>query len=95
MSATENAIKISLPSADFEHQVPMITVPNDYKELVSPQSSHSDFVQNITPFTEVRNSLHGSNDSVNAEKTFEKPPVTLLQLLNVIQKLHKKQTYCT
>ena len=58
-------MKTSLPSTDCEYQALLITVPNDYKENVSPQRSLSDFSQNTTPFTEVKNSLHGSNASFN------------------------------
>ena len=60
MIATENAWEVSLPSTEFERQALIITVPNDYKELVSPQSSLSDF-----PFAGVKTSLQGSNASLN------------------------------
>ena len=45
----------------------MITVPNDYEEPVSPQSSLSEFLQDSTPLTAVWNSLHGSNNSQNEQ----------------------------
>ena len=45
----------------------MITVPNDYKEPVSPQSPLSCLSQNTTLYTEVKNSLHGSNASLDVE----------------------------
>ena len=67
MRTTEKALEVSLPSSEFEHQALMITVPNDNKELVSTQSSRSDFSRNITPFTEVKHSLHGSNASLKDE----------------------------
>ena len=67
MSATENALEVSHPSTEFEHQALTISAPNVYKEAVSPQSSLSDFSRNTTPFAEVKNSLHGSDASVNNE----------------------------
>ena len=54
----------SLASTEFEHQALVITVPNEFKETVGPQSSLSDLLQNTTPFTESKNSLLGSNVSL-------------------------------
>ena len=58
MSATDKILEIS-PSTEFEHQTLMITVPDDYKKPVSPQSSLSDFSQKktlfFTLFTEDKN----------------------------------------
>ena len=45
----------------------MISVPNDYKEPVSLQSSLSDFSQITNPFTAIKNSLHGSKADLNDE----------------------------
>ena len=73
MSSTEKTLEASLQSTEFEHQALVITVPNDYEETVSPQSSFSDFSQIKTPFTEVNNSLHGSNASLDDEMEFHEP----------------------
>ena len=71
MSATENAKEVSLPSLDFEHQSLINTVPNEYKERVSPQGSVSDFSQNTAPFSEVKNSLKASNASLKDKMEFQ------------------------
>ena len=71
MSATENAKEVSLPSLDFEHQALINTVPNEYKERVSPQGSFSDFSQNTAPISEVKNSLEASNASLNDKMQFQ------------------------
>ena len=47
MSATDKILEISA-SSEFEHQTLMITVPDDYKKPVAPQSSLSDFSQENT-----------------------------------------------
>ena len=62
MIATEHASETSSTPTEFQHQTLMITVPIDYKELVSPQSLLLDLSKF---FTEVKNSLHGSNASLN------------------------------
>ena len=73
MSITGKIFNASFPYTEFEHQALVITFPNDYravssdKEIISPQSSLSDLSQITTPFTEVKNSLHGSNTSLNDE----------------------------
>ena len=43
----------------------MITVPNEYQETVSPQSSLSNLLQTTTPITEFRISLQGCSTSLN------------------------------
>ena len=45
----------------------MINVPNDDKDPVPPQSSRAYFSQNPTSFTELKNSLQGSNASLKNE----------------------------
>ena len=60
----------------------MTTVPNVYEETVTPQSSFADFYfQIITPFTEVKNSLDGSNASLNDEMGFQEASSSAVQLL--------------
>ena len=76
----------------------MITVPIDYKtvwhdskEIVSPQRSLSGLLQNTTPFTEVKNSLHSSNTSLNGELEFQGAssiaPLTVKKGSKILQKL--------
>ena len=48
MNTTENALETSLRSTEFEHQAPVITVTNDYKDTVPPQSSLYILSQNTT-----------------------------------------------
>ena len=73
----------------------MITVPNDYKEPVSPQSSLSEFPQDSTPLTAVKNSLHGSNNSQNDEMEVQEAsngaPLTVIHDSKTRQ---KKQKLC-
>ena len=73
---------VSFPSTEFEHQALMITMLNDYKKLVSPQSSLLDFSQKITPFTGVKKSLHGSdaslNDAMENHKAFRSSTTTVI-----------------
>ena len=57
-------MEASLLFTNFENQALAITVPNDYTETFSSQSSLSDLSQKTTPFTEVKNSLHVSNASL-------------------------------
>ena len=45
----------------------VITVPNDYKETVSLQSSLPNFYQNVIPFAEIRNSLDCFSISLSHE----------------------------
>ena len=49
MSITLKASEVSLPSADFEKQALLFTVPRTYKEFVSLQSSSSDLFQSANP----------------------------------------------
>ena len=70
MINTHKNLQASVPSAEVEHQCLVVTVPNDYKEIVSPQSSFSDLLQHSTPCTEVKNSLHGCKVSLNDELKF-------------------------
>ena len=64
MSVTEKFLIVFLPSREFEYQTPVITLPSDFKETFSPRKSFSDVSQKkTTPFTEVKNPLHGSNTS--------------------------------
>ena len=83
MSATEKALEVSLPSSEFEHQRMMSTVSNDYKERNSPKSSLSEFSQNTIPFTEFKNSLHGScaslDDEMEVQEASSSAPLTLIQ----------------
>ena len=92
-STTENAMEVSLPSTEFEQQALMITVPKDYKEPISSQSSPSDFSQNSTPFTKIKNRLHGSNASLNKEMTKQEAslsgPSTVIQDSKTPQKKMK------
>ena len=67
MTVTEKTLKIYFPSTEFESQALMITVPNDYKEMVSPQSLLSGLSQDTAPFAEVKNSLLGFNASMIVE----------------------------
>ena len=78
ISATEKALEISPLSTEFEHQALMITVSNDYKEPISPQRPLSDFSQSTTLFTEVENSLHGPNDSLNDEMEVQEASSSVL-----------------
>ena len=71
MSTPEIILEASRPFTDCENQALVITVPNDYKETFSSQSSLSDLSQNTTPFIEVKNSLHVSNESLK-ETDFQK-----------------------
>ena len=64
MSITEKTLEVSLSSTKFESQALVITVRIDYKETVSPQSSHSDFSHNANPNIGNKNSLHGSYTSL-------------------------------
>ena len=57
MSTTENTLEGCLLSSEHKHQALKSTEPNDYKEPISPQSPI---------FTEVMNSLHGPDASLNA-----------------------------
>ena len=90
MSTIEKTLDSSLPSIEIEYQALVITIPNDCEEPVSAQSSLSDFPQNTSLFTEVRNSIHGSEDSLNDEIIFRKPLVMPLELLQMFQKFRKK-----
>ena len=92
MSTTEKAFEVSLLFTDFEHQALVTNVPNDYKELVSSQSSLNGLAQNATPFTEVRKSLNGFSAFLMMKWKFEKPVVVLPQLFNMIQKLKLKNS---
>ena len=60
MNTIEETLEAYLLSTKFEHQSLVITVPKNYKESDSPQSSLSDFSQIIKHFTKVKNSLNGS-----------------------------------
>ena len=91
MSATENALEVLLPSSEFEHQALMITLPNDYKEPVSPQSLLFDLSQNTTLFTEVKNSLQGSNaplnDEMEVQEASSSAPFSVIHGSKTLQKL--------
>ena len=39
MSAAESALEVSLPFTEFEHKTLVITIFNEYKETLSPESS--------------------------------------------------------
>ena len=65
MGITEKPLEVSCPSTEFESQALLITVPNEYKEIVSPRRSFSDLSQNTIPITATEISLHGSDTSVN------------------------------
>ena len=53
-------MEASLPSTELEYQALVVTVPIDYKETVSLQSSFSHFLQINAPLFEAKNSLYGS-----------------------------------
>ena len=82
MSSTEKTLKVSLLSTELGHQALMTTLPKYCKEPVSPQSSLSDFSQNTPQFTEVNDSFHGSNASLNDEmeihETSTSAPLTVI-----------------
>ena len=65
MSTTENGLKATFLPTEFQQEVLMITVPNDYKEPVSPQISLSDFHNQLLLSPEIKNSLNGSNASLS------------------------------
>ena len=67
MSTTEIALELPFTSIESEYQALMITVPNDYKEPVSPQSSFSNFSQPTAPFIEVKNSLQSFTEYLKDE----------------------------
>ena len=71
INTTKKPLGASFLSTEFEHQSLMITVPFDYKETVSPQSSLPDLSQHNTPFTEVMNSSHGWSASLNVEREIQ------------------------
>ena len=60
----------------------MITVHNDLKECVSPQSLLLIFFQAKTPFTEVMNPLHDSsaslNDNMEIQEASSSAPITVI-----------------
>ena len=94
LSATEKGLDVFFPSTEFEHQALMITVLNDYKELVSPQSSLWDFSQKITPFTGVKKSLHGSDaplkDAMEIQQAFRSSTLTVIH-----EPKTPKKNFCT
>ena len=57
MNATENALDVSLPSTEFEHQALMIIRPNNFNELGSAHISLSFISQSTMPFFESNNSI--------------------------------------
>ena len=61
MSVAGKTLEVSLPCNELETQTLVVTVPNAYKEFILPQSSLSVLSKISTPFTEVKNSLHGSD----------------------------------
>ena len=69
----------------------MISVLNDYKEPVSPQSSLSDFSQNTTLFTESKNSLQDSNASLNVETEIQEASSSAFLTVLHDSKLRKKK----
>ena len=79
-STTENTLDAFLPSTDFADQALLITVPNDYEEPLSSQSSLSELSQNTTLFIEAKTSLQVSNPSPIDEMDFKKPLVVLFKL---------------
>ena len=60
-------VQNSLLSTVFESQALVITILNDFKETVSPQTSLLDLWQKTVPFAQVKNFLLGFNTSVIAE----------------------------
>ena len=74
MSVTEETLGASPTSTEFESNVVVITVPSDYKGIVSPQRSFSHFSQHFTSISEVKNSLHGSDTSLGDEMQIQKAP---------------------
>ena len=56
---------VSLPSTEIESLALLMTVPNYYQKTELPQSSFSDISQNKNSITEIKNSLHGSQGSLN------------------------------
>ena len=68
----------------------MITVPTDYKGTVSAQTSLSDLSQKATHFTEVKNSLHDSSASRNAEMEIQEASTSAPSTIEMIQELAKK-----
>ena len=98
MSTTQKPLHAFPPSTELKHQALVITVPKDYKtvsndseEIVSPQRSFSGLLQNTSPFTEVKNSLHGSNTSLNDDLEFQGAssiaPLTVKGYSKTLQKI--------
>ena len=73
----------------------MITAPNEYKEPVQPQSSLSDSYQNTTPFYAFKNSLHGSNASLNDGMEVEEASFSAALTVKHDSKTATKQKFCT
>ena len=71
MSSIGNTLETSLPSADCEHQALVIAVPNDFENIVSSENPLPDLSETTTPFTEVQNSLHASNATLNVKMEIE------------------------
>ena len=92
MCTSEKTLEASLPSIESEHETLVITVPNDYKEINSPQSWLSELPQIIITLSEVQQFLHGSNASLNDEKkvheNFDSAPSTIKTDSKTTQKLN-------
>ena len=67
MCVAEKILEVSFPCNEIESKTLEITVPNDYKESVSSQSSLSVSSKN----TEVKNTLYGFNTSLKHEMETE------------------------
>ena len=71
MCVAEKTLEVSFLCDEFESKTLVITVPKDYKESASSRSSLSVSSKHTTPFTEVKNSLHGFKTSLKHEMETE------------------------
>ena len=90
MSITEKTLEVSLPSSEFESPALVITRSTIHKESISPQSPFSDLSQKSTAFTEIKNSLHGSQTSLSDKMVTQEASASATSIINDDSKFRKK-----